>query len=689
MSLRAGAAFVDLLPRVGRTFGSDVEKAVADPSEQAGKKAGGLLGGALGKAAAAAGGLFAAKQAFDFLGDAADAARESNKVSAQTEAVIRSTGGAAKLTAKQFGDLSTAISNKTGIDDEAIQSAENLLATFTNVRNEAGKGNDVFSQATEIMVDMGAAMGTEPKAAAIQLGKALNDPIKGITALSRVGVTFSEEQKTQIATMVEQGKTAEAQKVILAELRKEFGGSAAAQANASDRLKVTLGNLQETLGAKLLPILDKASTFLADKLPGALDAAGRGLGALGRFVAPLLPILSKVFLAFKVLTEDDGPQGFGEIMDNLLGNSGKWVGFFRSLGETILKVAGFVRDNLKPILVALGVTIALLTAPITTVVAALVLAYLRFDGFRKVVDAVVGFLVKTAAPAVARFAGMVGAVIGDAVDYVVRIWPQVSEAIGHVLAVVQGIIDVFVAVVGAVWRTWGDDLGRIVGAAFGFVKATIENVLRVVRGIIQFVLAVINGDWGKAWDALKSIVGAVFEQIKDTIAGAFGILEGLFGGIADTLGRAWSGLWDGIKAVARKAFEWIADHVLNPIIRAINRAIDGFNLLKPGDDVKHLSEIGVDPVSTGGAGGTAGLRVMHSGGIVPGRRGQEVPALLEAGELVTSARMADRLVAGGGAAGAALVVEHLEVKGQERPAATARETVRGLRKLAYLSGSAA
>ena len=30
------------------------------------------------------------------------------------------------------------------------------------------------------------------------LGKALNDPVKGITALGRAGVTFTDEQKKQI-----------------------------------------------------------------------------------------------------------------------------------------------------------------------------------------------------------------------------------------------------------------------------------------------------------------------------------------------------------------------------------------------------------------------------------------------------------------------------------------------------------
>ena len=112
-------------------------------------------------------------------------ARGAGKVSRLTNAVLKSTGGVANVSAKQVASLAEAISNKTGIDDEQIQSAQNLLLTFTKVRNEVGKGNDVFDQASQLAIDMSVALGSDAKSAALQLGKALNDPIKGVTALTR------------------------------------------------------------------------------------------------------------------------------------------------------------------------------------------------------------------------------------------------------------------------------------------------------------------------------------------------------------------------------------------------------------------------------------------------------------------------------------------------------------------------
>jgi hypothetical protein len=116
--------------------------------------------------------------------------REAQKTGAQTNAVLKSTGDAAGVTKKHIEDLANSISKKAGIDDEAIQSSENLLLTFTKVRNETGKGNKIFDRATQVVTDMSVALGQSGKSSAIQLGKALQDPIKGITALRRVGVNF-------------------------------------------------------------------------------------------------------------------------------------------------------------------------------------------------------------------------------------------------------------------------------------------------------------------------------------------------------------------------------------------------------------------------------------------------------------------------------------------------------------------
>jgi len=130
---------------------------------------------------------------------------ENEVLLAQTESVLKSMGSAANVTSDDVFDLANSISGMSGVAHENIVEGENMLLTFGNIRNELGEGNDIFDQTTSLMVDMSVAMGTDVSAGAIQLGKALNDPITGVSALSKVGITFTDDQKDMIKAMVESG----------------------------------------------------------------------------------------------------------------------------------------------------------------------------------------------------------------------------------------------------------------------------------------------------------------------------------------------------------------------------------------------------------------------------------------------------------------------------------------------------
>lgn len=201
--------------------------------------------------AGVAGGIALAGAITAGLADAVRSLIDIERLNAQTDAVLRSTGGVANVTRQQIEDAAEAAESATTIQRESVQEAQNMLLTFTNVRNEVGAGNDIFTQGTEAVLDYSVATGTDAKNAAIQLGKALNDPIKGVGALSRVGITFSEDQKAMIASLVETGDLLGAQKIVLAELEKEFGGSAEAFANTTagkiQRLQNDIGNMFESI----------------------------------------------------------------------------------------------------------------------------------------------------------------------------------------------------------------------------------------------------------------------------------------------------------------------------------------------------------------------------------------------------------------------------------------------------------
>lgn len=236
---------------------------------------------------------FALKTAFD-------AATESEKVSRETGRVIETMGASAWTSADQVGDLAQQISNLTGKDDELIQSSANLLLTFGNVRNEIGEGNDIFDRAVGLSLDLSTALGTDASSAAIQLGKALNDPVKGITALSRAGVSFTEEQKEQIKTLVASGDLLSAQKIIVEELGRQFGGAAEAAKTPIETLQTKLENLAEDVGTVLLPVIGGIADavgavvegFMA--LPAPVKNAVLIVGGVGTAALGVIPLVAKI-----------------------------------------------------------------------------------------------------------------------------------------------------------------------------------------------------------------------------------------------------------------------------------------------------------------------------------------------------------------------------------------------------------
>ncbi len=307
----------------------------------------------------------------------ASAAYESQKVMKQTEAIIRSTGSAANVTSDQVAKLSTKLSMQIGVDDELIQSTANLLLTFKQVTNQVGENNHIFDRAVVAAQDLGNVFGSAD-AAAMQLGKALSDPEKGISALRRAGINFTESQKQQIKTMMEAGDILGAQKLILAEVESQVGGTAAATATGFDRMKVAVGNVAENLGTLLIPYIERFATFVIDKV---------------------VPYLDRVIAAIDQRGLAGALQMVGGDILNAITEGGKFVNTMLAIvtAFAMLKAAALafsVAQSAATIAVtAFGVAwnatgIGLVAAAIAAVVVGLVALYVKFEGVRKVVDAV-------------------------------------------------------------------------------------------------------------------------------------------------------------------------------------------------------------------------------------------------------------------------------------------------------------
>jgi hypothetical protein len=283
----------------------DAEKATSSTGDKI--KKGFKVAAAAVVAAAAAIGAFAIKSIA-----AGEAAATANARISQINKSMGLFGGSVDEVNERLIAYAEATARATGIDQNSIKATQAKLLTFKDLAQSADEVNGSFDRATKAAIDLAAAGFGSAETNAAQLGKALQDPIKGLTALARSGVTFTEVEKERIKTLVESNQVGEAQRLVLEAIEKQVGGTAEATANASERIKVTFNLLTEQVGLILLPIFEKFANLLIDKVVPFIEAY-------------LIPIV-------KQLTENFNKQ-LAPAFDNL------WK---------------FIKDKVLPVLVALG-----------------------------------------------------------------------------------------------------------------------------------------------------------------------------------------------------------------------------------------------------------------------------------------------------------------------------------------------
>lgn len=202
-----------------------------------------------------------------------------------TEAIIKATGGAAGKSADEVAELSAAIGYATLASDELVQSAANVLLTFRAIDGLT------FDRALRAASDLSAVGLGSITTAARTVGRALEDPVRGMDALRRVGVTLTASQKFLVQELYETGQAGKAMNIILEQIESRTQGAAQKQAEglagSFDKLTEAVGNWFERLGQ----IVDKETgvskffTALADALNKSRLESEKAETALGKYEA--------------------------------------------------------------------------------------------------------------------------------------------------------------------------------------------------------------------------------------------------------------------------------------------------------------------------------------------------------------------------------------------------------------------
>ena len=403
----------------------------------------------------------------------------------------------------------------TGIDEDSIKAGQAKLLTFSAVGKEAGKMGGQFDRAMQAAMDLQSAGFGKVESNAVQLGKALQNPVKGMGALSRAGVTFSESEKAAIKAMVESGNQMKAQDVLLKAIEMQVGGSSDAIVNQTDRMKAGFTNLKETIGLSVLPAFDKFGKFMSDnvlpalttgaeKLPAIFESIGSKLSpvfqtigdVMSRIWVGIQPAIEKLLPVFMQLSSVISP--FGIILNNL----GTFV-------EPLILMINTLADTLSGVL---GAAIPVVSSLMESLISALMI------------------LVNAILPPLSTLMESVGTMI---VELFASIGPQLAT-IGDLFTLVAEAIAEVIPPIFEIVNT-------LLPPLFNLFNALIPPIIMIAKIIITYLVM--------AFKVLMAIALPIIKVIADVIANVVNAIAGFVNWLMGFMTPIFNAIIDGINKV--------------------------------------------------------------------------------------------------------------------------------------------
>lgn len=438
--------------------------------------------------------LFAKQSVTDFA--------EASRAVADVEAALKSTGNTAGKTSAELQEWASSAQFKSLYQDEEIlKSVTANMLTFKNITG------DTFDQAQQAALDLSARLGQDLKSSTIQLGKALNDPVAGLSALRRVGIQFTDEQEDMIKKMVKQNDLLGAQKMILSEIQSQFAGAAEAEANAGglgpmNEFNKQMGEIRETLGGIMVEI----GTPLLEMLNGWLEAfralspeTQKMVVMIGGIVAvagPLLAIIGPIISAFSALAP-------------------AIAALASPVGIVIAAIAG-----ISLVLNELGVTFEEQWNAILAL----------WDGvvsqFKLSVELLKQIFTGDLMGAFATIGQMVQNTFQTIVSILEALFPGITATVTEwATGIVTAIQEAWTGLLEFVTTTWQGISDFITNAANTILTAlqemstmALEAVMAMVNGIIEWVGNKLNAAWDMAINGIEKVKGA-FQGLYQAVVG--------------------------------------------------------------------------------------------------------------------------------------------------------------------------
>jgi phage-related protein len=560
------------------------------------KFTGGLKG--IGKVAGPLLGLGLGVKAFDWIKQGTLDAQAMNSTLANMKQQIKTTGGAAGKSVGQLSAMADKMEMKIGVDAQEIVEAQSVLLTFTKVSGEE------FDRATGLAFDMASVLGGDAKSASMQLGKALNDPVKGMTSLSRAGVQFTAQQKEQVKAMVASGDMTGAQGIILKELETQFGGTAEKSADSTAKIGLMFDNMKEEVGAAVIGLVDKAMPHLQKFGEQAIPKIGQAVEWVGKTATPIvkniaetfmrnwpqiretamsvmagvtgavrtatgvvkvigkvaLPILKGLVGAFNGLPGPAKSAAVGVVGLGLAaGKIGRGVDKVKAMASTIKSVGG----------AAISAGKSLATGAVSAGKWAVQAGKAAASGAKSAIVGI-GNAAKTAGAAALSGAKSLGAWALAAGKSAASAIASTASIVAQKVAMLAGKVATGVATAAQwLWNAalTANPIGLVIAAVVGIVaalvlaynkvgwfKAFVDGAFRFIGAIIKWVAGVVSAVFSTIWNVAQRVIGWIVGYWKFYLA-------------------AVTTVWNFVWGVVQKVIEWIRG-VVSSVVNTVKRKWD-------------------------------------------------------------------------------------------------------------------
>lgn len=542
----------------------------------------GIRGAAIGSGLAMAGAA-----ALNFGKDAVAAAGESQQADARLNAIANSMGyaeGAYAGGVARLQEYATALQRSIAVEDEQVQVVQAKLLTFKAVGDTMNVAGGAMDRATIAAFNLASAGFGTAEGNATQLGKALQDPIKGLASLARSGVTFTADQKALIQGFVEAGDVASAQNLILQAVETQVGGTAEATVTAGQRMSTAFGQLQEDIGlaimpalesltAALLPVLDSVKQPIAD----IASAFGTTLAAVFEALAPVLPPLAAALttiagvLANVLLTAVNALMPVITPLLNLMAD----------LATRLAPLLGPLLTKIGEALTAVMNAVVPLLEPLTNFI------FQLLEPLMPIIDVILDVFIQIVNQALAPLLNVVGLLLAP-------LGTLINVLLAAILPIIQPLVPIFAGLASV--------LGGVVVGSIGLLMVAFGNML---KGVVGAAPTIIN-------NFIKPVAEA-FLSWAETIVNAANFAFSWVPGIGDLIKQAAaympqlrSTILNGINSIGAQASSAGAA-IANQLISGGQAALASAGSLMAQSGQQFMSAFG------GGGGSNQGSGALESG----------------------------------------------------------------------------